>query len=1097
MSTRRFITALAIAVTAQSLGAQNARRPFLFKDARGELATARAKGEKDVLLLVASVTGANARVAKMITAWGGTIKYRDDDVDYIRARVPLDSVDKLAAHKDVHAVDLNVFSGRTYSEPSNFPERPDWTVFWRYPGGAPLSSLPLVDSVPVWPPVLSQYPLTNRYDPIPDMGAAEFRAKNPTFDGRGVTIAMIDMNPDPLLPELQVAKSLDGKDIQKISHYETSLDGDEKDGAGRWLRMNDTVTATAAQITFQGKTYTVPRAATYRIAILDESKHDSTHGGFEKDINRDGNPEGSSRLFAVIWDEKTNDVWVDTNQNMSFTDETALSDFENRPVFGVFGKDDPKTPVRESLGFGVQIDRARKYVGINIGTAGHGSGVVGASLASRGRAGKFDGVAPGARLASVAEGLGTYGQTEAVIRALKNPNIDLAFCEQNSSISNAYHLRDGRLVTTVIYARLIEKYKKPIVVPTHNNPILGAIDDIAYPKGGIAIGAYQSGKNFFTNYGFRTKYHDGLHTTGGYGPMGDGGIGPDIISPSGIISTAIGFKGTETSGMMAGMWRMPPGYRIAGGTSTATPTAAGAVALLISAAKQAGVKYDAYRIKHAITMAARQIEHIPQYKQGNGVVDVGRAWEVLKSLDTVSTVTITARAPVKHAYSHLLPTPNEGVGLFERDGWSVGDRGERTVTLTRTSGPKGTMSFSASWTGNTGNTFTAPTSIELPLNKPVPIRIAVAPTTPGVHSSLLTLDNPNVPGHAYRMMAVVVAAEPLVAEKKFTVETKTEVPRPEMRSYFYRVPEGLSALRIEVDAPKRDVGVTIVRPDVRSARSVRLGAAAITAPAMPGAGRPKATYMVTDVYPGVWEVRLADMEDTRNFDIEASEKGGPVPPTQVTLTVSGIKVDATASTGTSGTNGGETHTVEISAVNRGAAFSGVIGSLPVGAARRERPTIREKEQQIFEIEVPKGSALLSVKLSGISAGADLDVYVHDCTGKECKPSGAGANPTGDEMVVVQNPAAGKWKIVVDAMTTPPEGATFDYTDIVFSSAYGLVGVTDYADNRDNNATWTSKAHIWIPGALAAGRTPVRAVLLQAQPSGGERVYLQLIELKGR
>ncbi|GIT51190.1 MAG: hypothetical protein Ct9H300mP15_14030 [Gemmatimonadota bacterium] len=61
---------------------------------------------------------------------------------------------------------------------------------------------------------------------------------NPTYDGRGVKIAMIDMNPDPLLPELQVATDLDGQPIRKISVYGTAQDLEEEDD-GRWIRMED------------------------------------------------------------------------------------------------------------------------------------------------------------------------------------------------------------------------------------------------------------------------------------------------------------------------------------------------------------------------------------------------------------------------------------------------------------------------------------------------------------------------------------------------------------------------------------------------------------------------------------------------------------------------------------------------------------------------------------------------------------------------------------------------------------------------------------------------------------------------------------------
>src|SRR5262249_15396434 len=180
--------------------------------------------------------------------------------------------------------------------------------------------------------------------------------------------------------------------------------------------------------------------------------------GRNNDWNRDGNPPGSSRLFAILWDERTDDLWVDTNQNGSFTDEKTLGDFRMKPEFGVFGHDDPRTPVRESIGFGIQIDKQRKMVALNIGVASHASLVVGAAVAGRGRAGRFDGVAPGAQLVEVGPGCQAYGQTEAVIKAFKNPKVDIVWLEHCSNITRPYTLRDGRLATTVIYDRLIAKY---------------------------------------------------------------------------------------------------------------------------------------------------------------------------------------------------------------------------------------------------------------------------------------------------------------------------------------------------------------------------------------------------------------------------------------------------------------------------------------------------------------------------------------------------------------------------------------------------------------------------------------------------------------
>jgi hypothetical protein len=99
------LACLLSAVSALPLAAQfrsdPPRRPFLFKDARGELAAARARGDTMVTLVVASMPGANARAVRLVTGLGGTVRFRDDDVDYLRVHVPLASVERLVSDLDI------------------------------------------------------------------------------------------------------------------------------------------------------------------------------------------------------------------------------------------------------------------------------------------------------------------------------------------------------------------------------------------------------------------------------------------------------------------------------------------------------------------------------------------------------------------------------------------------------------------------------------------------------------------------------------------------------------------------------------------------------------------------------------------------------------------------------------------------------------------------------------------------------------------------------------------------------------------------------------------------------------------------------------
>src|SRR4029079_2586908 len=96
-------------------------------------------------------------------------------------------------------------------------------------------------------------------------------------------------------------------------------------------------------------------AATYRIGLFDE-RDPRLNGEIGNDVNRDGNPGGSSGLFPVLWNASTDQVWVDTNQNHSFADELAMTNYKTNYDVGTFGTDNPATPVREAMPLVVRTD---------------------------------------------------------------------------------------------------------------------------------------------------------------------------------------------------------------------------------------------------------------------------------------------------------------------------------------------------------------------------------------------------------------------------------------------------------------------------------------------------------------------------------------------------------------------------------------------------------------------------------------------------------------------------------------------------------------------------------------------------------------------
>ncbi|OSC47864.1 hypothetical protein B5181_41990, partial [Streptomyces sp. 4F] len=73
--------------------------------------------------------------------------------------------------------------------------------------------------------------------------------------------------------------------------------------------------------------------------------------------------------------------------------------------------------------------------------------------------------------------------------------------------------------------------------------------------------------------------------------------------------------------------------------------------------------------------------------------------------------------------------------------------------------------------------------VDLKLNKPVTLTVSAKAATKGLHSAILTVDDPSTQGTDQQIMTTVVAADEL-AKPSFTVKKSGEVDRNETRSYF-------------------------------------------------------------------------------------------------------------------------------------------------------------------------------------------------------------------------------------------------------------------------------------------------------------------------
>ncbi|HTS89563.1 MAG TPA: S8 family serine peptidase [Gemmatimonadales bacterium] len=454
--------------------------------------------------------------------------------------------------------------------------------------------------------------------PLKPTGVEEFLAAHPTSDGRGVVIGILDSGIDPGIPGLGTTttgerKILDLRDFSgegSVPLTPVSVQGDQISIAGHTLTGASRLRALAVGNTVYGGVVTELSLGPMPAA----------------DLN--GNRVGTDTLPVVV--VRATDGWVlfaDTDGDGSLANERPVHDYlVARETFAWHtGRRRPTI----DLAVNFREQKGEPLLDLFFDTSAHGSHVAGIAAGHNiyGVTG-FNGVAPGAYLLGLKianDAQGGISTTGSMIRAIdyavhfaRSHRLPLVL-NMSFGVGNEFEgqARIDALIDSVLSANPDLVFA---ISAGNDGPGLSTIGSPGSTSRAITVGAT------FPEV-FLGASEKGGDPVAYFSSRGGELAKPDIVTPGLAYSTVP-------------RWNV--GDERKGGTSMASPHAAGLAALLISGLAQQKRRVDAREIRQALMVTARPLGSASYLDEGTGEPDVGAAWRWLTTARPVPDVTVRA-----------------------------------------------------------------------------------------------------------------------------------------------------------------------------------------------------------------------------------------------------------------------------------------------------------------------------------------------------------------------------------------------------------------------------------------------------------------------
>jgi Subtilase family len=1014
-----------------------------------------ADGDRTLTVLLLATDGHAPALQDEVAALGGRVRFMDATTGYLRARMSRQALRALATSRHVAIAQLDGLDNVR----KMLDERPGKFPYITYEARKAAISISRssrsrstpqaqaretsISSTPVSSPAIADALRDVADLADDDMGLGDLRRQHPTFDGRGVTIAIVEAlgaSADFTDETLRTGLTLDGRSIEKIAGLYSSVHPDTynavRDQVVR-VRLDATVSSSSPIVVLDGVPYRLPHAGTFRVGEL--RRHD--------------------RFCLLLWEAQTKTVWIDANRNRDFTDDDPLHDANTNAQESSAQRlwtmwTDPQSGAAEPMA--VAVDPSAETIDVFILSRGHAT--MTSAVAAGQAIGFVRGAAPGARLVLVSCGVLASSYLEGLILAARREDVDiLSVSHTAQTMPNEPDALEGMLID-----RLVARYHKMVVIAAGNQG--GAVDaiDATGSRLALTIGSYHS-PGVAARLGLRAWDPFALvDPTTSRGPNIAGLADPDLLASNRRLAPE-----NCDEPARVGPLALPRCLALSSGTSSAAPSAAGVIASVISGLKQSHLVASPERLIWALDAGASYLDDVPAHAQGSGVIRADRTWALLQRHDIVVPDLMT-KGPIAHVLASGLATPSMGDSLFEREGaWHIGARGSRTVTFTRVSGPPAIQRYALRVRG-ARDVFAVPSHLDLPLGEPIACPIAIQVPREGVLSARVELVDP-ASGVivASRLLTIASAAE-LDTAAGYRVERSGALGPGQDGVHLVRVPPEAELIEVELHLREGTARLDLHEPWGQRYSHVGADMQPIDWVRQKQAG----TYRLLMARPmsGVWSLRVVNDEIGSRAPFEPSAMARY----DLRVIAYGMR---TAIDGERGA---------IAVTNAMAPLGAATVACMTTDGGRWRTTLREDEDGIVSsLNVPEGADLLITRASTDASSARVGLSLFHCATGHCYLHASSLPAARSAEIVVRHPAPGPWKVVVSSGPGTPGPLT-----VTREEAIGLATACAPPDSRESvaaGASWTipiarrlpSQPHgasLWaiVPDAIAARETETSA-----------------------